>query len=285
MKINKVILTAFFVLTALSFGACNNDGSSDKTNTTTDNSLSVSRPIVSTAENISCEIVSNTFENITDMKIYSDYSNVFFSVINAKNTLDVPDGTYSSPNVTATVNGENVTLERTAYINVSGENISMSVSFNGGFVKKGSEIYVSVENFNKLREPKDETDFVGYDEYTDEVVFKGKLEISAKTDVDFGNYCFDYSQNGAGILVVSGSNASFSDALNVLGTKPSVDDIVLVTKAGTQIKFDSVSDLHNTDDEGNRLDQYTAIYSFDDDRKVDLAEIDDILLLGESLLK
>lgn len=274
------------VAIALSLCGCNNDANSSKADSDSSALEFTPNATQPQGEKITSEIISNTFENITDMTIYSDCSNEFFSVIYAKNTLDTPDGIYSSPNVFATVNGKEVNIENVAYIIVSGENINMSVSFNGGFVKSGSEIYVSVENFNTLREPVDENDIVSFDECTDQTVYTGKLEIKATANESFGAFTFDFSDKGAGKLTIGESSASFENALAVLGEKSTTDNITLITKAGTEIKYDQTNDMHISDEDGNVLKDYSAYFSFSDsDKIIDLAEIDDILLNGESLLK
>lgn len=283
MKLNKVVSGMLATMLVFSLASCS-DSDKQKENTS---SSSVSFNQTNTEpyeEKITAEIVSNSFEGISNTSIYGDCSNEFFTVIYAKNTLGVADGIYSSPKVSVQINGQSVSAKSLGYAIVSGENINMSVSFSGCFVEKGSEIFVTLENLNALREAEDEDDFVGYDEYTDQVVFEGRLEIKATTNVDFGNFWFDFSDENAGELTVGNSSASFENALEKLGEKPSVDQIVLVTKAGTEVNFDKVYDLHYNDDEGNILEDYTAIFSFDDDRVIDLSEIEDIKLCGESLL-
>lgn len=282
MKLNKVVSGMLATMLVFSLASCS-DSDKQKENTS---SSSVSFNQTNTEpyeEKITAEIVSNSFEGIGNTSIYGDCSNEFFTVIYAQNTLGVADGIYSSPKVSVQINGKSVSAKSLGYAIVSGENINISVSFSGCFVEKGSEIFVTLENFNALREAENEDDFVGYDEYTDQVVFEGRLEIKATTNVDFGNFWFDFSDENAGELTVGNSSASFENALGKLGEKPSVDQIVLVTKAGTEVKFDKVYDLHYNDDEGNILEDYTAIFSFDDDRVIDLSEIDDIKLCGESL--
>lgn len=282
MKLNKVVSGMLATMLVFSLASCS-DSDKQKENTS---SSSVSFNQTKTEpyeEKITAEIVSNSFEGIGNTSIYGDCSNEFFTVIYAQNTLGVADGIYSSPKVSVQINGKSVSAKSLGYAIVSGGNINISVSFSGCFVEKGSEIFVTLENFNALREAENEDDFVGYDEYTDQVVFEGRLEIKATTNVDFGNFWFDFSDENAGELTVGNSSASFENALGKLGEKPSVDQIVLVTKAGTEVKFDKVYDLHYNDDEGNILEDYTAIFSFDDDRVIDLSEIDDIKLCGESL--
>lgn len=283
MNLNKVVSGMLATMLVFSLASCS-DSDKQKENTS---SSSVSFNQTNTEpyeEKITAEIVSNSFEGIGNTSIYGDCSNEFFTVIYAQNTLGVADGIYSSPKVSVQINGKSVSAKSLGYAIVSGGNINISVSFSGCFVEKGSEIFVTLENFNALREAENEDDFVGYDEYTDQVVFEGRLEIKATTNVDFGNFWFDFSDENAGELTVGNSSASFENALGKLGEKPSVDQIVLVTKAGTEVKFDKVYDLHYNDDEGNILEDYTAIFSFDDDRVIDLSEIDDIKLCGESLL-
>lgn len=283
MRLKGFYVGIICAVTAISLCGCNDDGKSNSEEKTDTTVSFVQNSIDPIEEKIPSEIASSTFEGLGEMNIYSDCSNEFFSVIYAKNTLSIPDGIYSSPNVSATVNGKAVELERLAYIIVSGDSINMSVSFNGGFVEKGSEICVTVENFNKLREAVDEDDFVDYDEYTDEAVLEGRLEIKATTNVSFGNFCFDFSDDER--LVVGNSGASFENALKTLGEKPNVEQLVLVTKAGTEVKFDKVYDNHYCDEEGNLLEDYTATFFFDDDRRIDLGEIEDIKLCGESLIR
>lgn len=290
LKIIKRIFTAV-TATALTLSllcGCQGkkDDNSDKKSSavTTTTAFMNNSQITAGVKVFETEIAENSFPMLTDLKASSDCSNEFFSVIYGKNTSGIKDGVYSSPNVKGFVNGKEKCYESLAYIIVSGEDVSLSVSFDGGYVKEGSDIEVVIENFNKLREPKDEDDNVGYGEYTDEVVFEGVLKIKSTAGKSFGNLRFDFKESEDSRLVVGNSSATLENAFGILGSEPKVEDIVLITKAGTEVKYDKLYKSPFYDEEGNELSEYVVTFCFADDKKhIDLGEIDDVKVCGKSM--
>lgn len=275
----RILALGLSVLLALSMCAC--DDKDDKKTTTTP-FKEVSPDIV--PQFFTTDISENTFASLGKMEITCNSSNIFYANIYCDAPKGVAEGFYSSPEVTASVDGVAFDVENSAYINVSSERATISVSAFVGYVKEGSEITVSVKNFNKLNEQDDET--VDYNDISDEVVISGSLTIKSKSDINFGHLRYDLSDMGADLITISEKSATVTDALQLLGDAPEASSLVIVLKDNSEVAFDTTTTYLTTDDDEATPDKTNVSFFFEGEKKqLDLGEIADVKINGTSVVK
>lgn len=282
----RILALLVAVSTALSMCGCKNDKDSKTDSSKADDSFVEINPEVE-VKNYSTEVVSNTFEGFSDFTITSDHTNTFFATLSCDAPEGLADGTYSSPDVTATVDGVPVDDEdKLAYIYVSGGKATITVAYFGGYVKKDSQMSVTVKNFNKLLEPETEEDIITYYDVSDETVLEGTLSLSTFAENSFGYYRFDAKASGGNFVELNKNSAAINGAEGIFATAtPNAESLVVVLNDSEEISFDVCQQTVIYDGDGNPTDKYNLTFIFSDtEKEINLDDVTDVKINGTSLM-
>ena len=286
IHMKKIIALSLSLAVAVSMCGCNDKDKKDSKKTTTTSVLEFVELPPDTYEGFEIEVTHNSFAGLSDFTTIHNNSSVFFANLVCNAPEGLADGVYGCPDVKATVNGVDFNRENLAYIYVSQGKATITLSFFAGYVKKNSEISVTLNNFNKLREPENSDDTVSYDETTDEIVLKGSLTIRTTADKDFGYYKFDLSDLNGGSVSLSDTTATITGAEGVFGENADAKALTVILDNGEKVTFDFCTKNHKYDDEGNPTEEYDLVFMFDDSAKtINLASVTDIRINDASVMK
>ena len=230
------------------------------------------------------EVTKNTFKELSDFEITSDHSNAFSVMLTCDTPDGLEDGIYSSPEVTASA-GEIKCDETLGYITVNGEKSVITLSILSGYVKKGTCLTLTATNFNKLREPENETDYISYDDISDETVLEGTLSVTSVCDESFGYFKSDLSQIGGGYITLNELSATITNANGIFKEEPTCEKLTVELADGTEISFDIMNKSFVYDKNGNQTDEYSLNFIFSDETKtIDLDAVTDIRIDSTSVM-
>lgn len=284
MKRIGALLSVAFV--AISMCGCNNNKDS-KTDSTKPTESFVEISPEAHVKSYSTQVVSNTFDGFSDFIISSDHTNTFFTTLTCDAPKGLEDGTYSSPDVTATVDGVPVSDDdRLAYVYVSGGKATVTVAYFGGYVKKGSEMSVTVKNFNKLLEPENEEDIITYYDISNETVLEGTLVLNTYAENSFGYYRLDASAVGGNYIELNKNSAAIDGAEEIFkDNSPTSEALVVVLNDGEEVTFDVCQQTVIYDEEGNPTNKYNLTFIFSDTNKeINLDDVTDIKIASSSMM-
>ncbi|MBE6836757.1 MAG: hypothetical protein E7509_02010 [Ruminococcus sp.] len=275
----KIIALGLSLLLAISMCGCEDKDKKDSGKNTS-SFKEISPDVV--PQYMNSDFTENTFSTLGEMTLTSDCSNIYYANIYCDAPEGVEQGFYSSPEVTVSVDGVAFDVENSAYINVSSNRAIISVSAYVGYVKKDSEITVTVKNFNKLNNPESHD----YNDVSDEVVISGSFTLKSKTEKNFGHLRYSLEELGADNIVISEKTVTINNSLSLLGKTPDAKSLVIVLKDNSEVTYDSVSTYNSSDDDEKTEDILNVSFYFEDeDKQIDLGEISDVKINGESIIE
>lgn len=264
-----ILAAAAAAVMAVSCG-CNKDdskgdSSSGKKNVPDSSFVELEPDIASSDPEI--EVTENTFDWLENCSWQADDFSSFMATASCENSAGLPEGSYSSPEVTAKVNGQPC-AEASAYLTVTDSTIIMNVSFSGCYVLKDSDIEMTVKDFNSLNTQEDET--IDYSDISDETVFEGTVSLKSKAVENFGYLLFLPEQSlGIEQITLGVNSVTLTKCQDIFSSGEPTADVLSVELAdGSVVTYDVCTIVPEYDEEDEPTGRYDAIFSFSDMEKV-----------------
>lgn len=282
----KIISMSLSVALALSMCGCGEkDKKDNKKNSQSSSEINVIQPDV-TPQFMDSQLTENTFSFLGEVKVNCNCSNVFYANLFCTAPEGIADGVYSSPDVTATVDGNTFDIENLAYININNGKATVSVSAFVGFVKKDSVITVTVKNFNELNPPEEEGMSVAFDDISDKTVIEGSFTLKSTADEDFGYLRYELLNDDFSYIALNNNTATIHHAQGLLDKNADADCLTVVMSDNSKINFDICVPYIDGDNNDEDNEIYNFVLTFEDkDKTINLGEVKDIMLNGESVIK
>ena len=228
-------------------------------------------------------VEENSFAWLYDYFFNSSHESVYVATLSCLKPTGAEEGIYGCEELSVKVDGESV-RQSLCYLQINGDVAAINISFFDDFVEEGSVIEISAENFNELNYPPAGESQTDYSDVSDVTVFEGNLEIEVRVAEDFGYLLFEEVE-GCESVIVTDSVLQFAKSQKLFGKEPTKDSVKLVMSDGSEVSYDNCYIFHEVDEDGNNLEQFDVMFSFEDENKtIDLALVSEIVFEGENLI-